>query len=268
MAKFILTEEASAPATPSTNNWAFYFKSDGLYFKDDAGTETGPLSAGAGVSDGDYGDITVSSSGTVFTIDSGVVTLAKMANMATDSFIGRDTAGTGAPEVLSVSTVQTMLSVLPTTGGTITGAVNLGENAGIILDTALSADGKYSGITEGGTAGAALVFGDLCYLQTADSRWEKVDANAAATCSNKLGICVLAAAGDASATTMLLYGKIRADSVFPTLTIGAPVFASTTAGAIQTTAPSGAADIIRIIGYGNTADELHFCPSNDYFEHV
>jgi len=144
---------------------------------------------------------------------------------------------------------------------------DLGENT-IILDAALSADGKYSGITEAGTAGAALVFGDLCYLQTSDSRWEKVDANAAATSSNKLGICVLAAAGDASATTMLLYGKIRADSVFPTLTIGAPVFASTTAGAIQTTAPSGAADIIRIIGYGNTADELHFCPSNDYFEHV
>jgi len=99
---------------------------------------------------------------------------------------------------------------------------DLGENTPIILDAALSADGQYSGITEAGTAGAALVFGDLCYLQTADSRWEKVDANAAATCSNKLGMCVLAAAGDASATTMLLYGKIRADSVFPTLTIGAP----------------------------------------------
>jgi len=56
MAKLILTEEATAPATPSTNNWSLYFKSGGLYFKDDAGTETGPLSAGAGVSDGDYGD--------------------------------------------------------------------------------------------------------------------------------------------------------------------------------------------------------------------
>lgn len=163
---------------------------------------------------------------------------------------------------------RTTLGALGSAGGTLTGAVNLGENAGLELDAALSADGKYSGITEAGTAGATLAFGDLCYLQTSDSRWELVDANAAATCSNKLGMCVLAAASDGSATTMLLFGKIRADAAFPALTIGAPVFASTTAGDVQTTAPSGAADIIRIIGYGNTADELHFCPSNDYFEHA
>jgi len=151
---------------------------------------------------------------------------------------------------------------------TLTGDATLAENVGIVLDPALSADGKYSGIVEAGTAGAALAFGDLCYFAVADSRWELVDANAAATSFGKLGICVLAAAGDGSATTMLLFGKVRADAVFPILTIGAPVFASTTAGDVQTTAPSGAADIIRIVGHGNTADELFFHPSNDYFEHA
>jgi len=34
----------------------------------------------------------------------------------------------------------------------------------VLLDDALSADGKYSGIGENGTAGATLVFGDLCYF--------------------------------------------------------------------------------------------------------
>ena len=144
--------------------------------------------------------------------------------------------------------------------------VALPENTAIQLDAALSADGKYSGIVEAGTAGAALAFGDLVYLQTSDSRWELVDANAEATCKNKLGICVLAAAGDGSATTILLYGKVRADAALPALTIGAPAFASTTAGDVQTTAPSGTADIIRVVGYGNTADELFFCPSSDYYE--
>ncbi len=40
--------EGSAPATPSTGNWVVYAKTDGLYYKDDAGVETGPLAAGGG----------------------------------------------------------------------------------------------------------------------------------------------------------------------------------------------------------------------------
>ena len=76
---------------------------------------------GGGVSDGDKGDITVSGSGATWNIDAnavgtteianGAVTLAKMADMATDSLLGRDTAGTGAPEVLSASTARTVLGL-------------------------------------------------------------------------------------------------------------------------------------------------------------
>lgn len=62
--------------------------------------------------DGDKGDITVSTSGSIWTIDSGSVSLSKMADMATASLIGRNTAGTGSPEVLSASTVRTMLSLV------------------------------------------------------------------------------------------------------------------------------------------------------------
>lgn len=40
------TERGSAPSTPATGDWAVYFKSDGFYVIDDAGTELGPLSAG------------------------------------------------------------------------------------------------------------------------------------------------------------------------------------------------------------------------------
>jgi hypothetical protein len=56
-----------------------------------------------GVSDGDKGDITVTASGATWTIDAGVVTLAKMADMATNRIIGRTTAGTGVPELLTIS---------------------------------------------------------------------------------------------------------------------------------------------------------------------
>lgn len=150
-----------------------------------------------------------------------------------------------------------------------TGDHTFGENTGLVLDAALSADGKYCGIVEAGTAGATLAFGDLCYLAVADSRWELTDADAEATAGPvKLGICVLAAAGDGSATTMLLWGKVRADAAFPTFTVGAPAYVSTTAGDLQVAQPSGTDDVIRMVGYGNTADELFFCPSNDYMTHT
>lgn len=48
MAQIVLPEGAS-PSTPATGNVSLYAKADGkLYFKDDAGLETGPLGAGGG----------------------------------------------------------------------------------------------------------------------------------------------------------------------------------------------------------------------------
>jgi hypothetical protein len=152
---------------------------------------------------------------------------------------------------------------------TLGGNATLAENVSIDLDPALSADGQYCGICETGTAGATLAFGDIIYLAAADSRWELVDASAASTSGSvKIGVCVLAAASDGSATKVLLYGKVRADAAFPALTIGAPVYISETAGDVVTTAPTTTDSVTRIVGYGNTADELHFAPSMDWLTHV
>ena len=54
------------------------------------------------------GDVTGSGA---LTIAAGAVTLAKQADMATDSFIGRTTASTGSPEVLSASEARAILNV-------------------------------------------------------------------------------------------------------------------------------------------------------------
>ena len=141
------------------------------------------------------------------------------------------------------------------------------ENDAIKLDAALSADGKYNGITRTGIAGATLAFGDVCYFAVADNRWELADADSAAKAQGLLGICVLAAASDGDATNMLLIGTVRADNAFPSFTVGAPVFLSTTDGDLTSTAPSGTGDIIRIVGQAWTANELWFCPSPDFFEY-
>jgi hypothetical protein len=160
-------------------------------------------------------------------------------------------------------------------GGTLTGVIDLGEGAdpatiGLQLDAAL-ADQRYSGITEAGTAGATIAFGSLCAFHVTDSQWYLADANTAAASSGdarkKLGICVDAAVDNGS-TSMLLFGKVRADSLFTTMVIGGQVYVSETAGEITTTQPTTADVVIRVVGFANTADELFFCPSPDYITHT
>lgn len=177
--------------------------------------------------------------------------------------------------------VETPVEIDPSTGDmtgvgdvtadslAVTNAIQLGENAPILLDAALSADGKYSGICEAGTAGATLAFGQTVYFQASDSRWELTAADDAATSGPlKAGICVLAAAADGDPTRILLFGKIRADAQFPTLTIGAPVYFGTSAGEVQVAQPSGTDEVIRIAGHAVTADVLMFNPSPDYITHT
>lgn len=73
-----------------------------------AGTLT---ASGSGLSDGDKGDVTVSSGGTVWSIDSGAVTYSKIQNVtATDRLLGRSTAGAGViEEVVCTSAGRALL---------------------------------------------------------------------------------------------------------------------------------------------------------------
>jgi hypothetical protein len=175
----------------------------------------------------------------------------------------------GTPSSLTL-TNATGLPMASLVAGILAGNMTLGESTGqILLDPALSADGKWSGICEAGTAGATLAFGDLCYFAAADSRWELADASAAATAGDvQLGVCVLAAAADGDPTMLLRIGKVRADAAFPSFTVGAPVYASETAGDVTGTAPVTTDSVTRRCGFAITEDSIYFAPSPDYLTHV
>lgn len=67
------------------------------------------------LTDGDKGDLTLSSSGTVWTIDNGVVTYAKMQDVsATSRILGRITAAAGDVEELTDANVFTILGITST----------------------------------------------------------------------------------------------------------------------------------------------------------
>ena len=94
---FTQTLKGLVPA-PSTLN--------GYFLKDD-----GTWAAAGGLSDGDKGDVTVSGTGATFTIDSGVVTNAKQADMTQATIKGRASgAGTGAPTDLTATQATAILN--------------------------------------------------------------------------------------------------------------------------------------------------------------
>jgi hypothetical protein len=83
-----------------------------LTYNDTANTLTVASSGGgAGVTDGDKGDISVSGSGATWVIDNAAVTLAKLANLSAGTVIGRITAGTGQPEALTAANLRTLINV-------------------------------------------------------------------------------------------------------------------------------------------------------------
>jgi sorbitol-specific phosphotransferase system component IIA len=81
------------------------------------------VSVSGAITDGDKGDITVSGSGTSWTIDSNVVSNAKLSQVSSGVFKGRTTAGTGNLEDLTTTQATLMLDLATTSSkGLITSA--------------------------------------------------------------------------------------------------------------------------------------------------
>ena len=91
---------------------------------------------GGGVTDGDKGDITVSSSGATWTIDNGAVSYAKMQDVsAASKLIGRGSAsGSGDPQEITIGTNLTMSGTTLSAAGSISGSTGSTDNAIIRAD--------------------------------------------------------------------------------------------------------------------------------------
>lgn len=107
----------------------------------------------------------------------------------------------------------------------------------------------------------AATAGELVYLNSS-AKWALADSDgAAALQSNMLGI-VMESGVDGDFVLVALKGSfVYAATVFPTFTIGVPLYVSATPGAITATAPSADITAVRVIGYAVHADKIFFDPT-------
>lgn len=116
-----MTDVVALPGGPFTPSLQIV-TTDRLTILGDGSIENPLYAVGAsGVPNGDKTDITVSVAGSVWIINDGVVTLAKLADLAADRFLGRaNGAGTGAPQALTPAQANT---ILPAATATVKGLV-------------------------------------------------------------------------------------------------------------------------------------------------
>ena len=104
-----------------------------------------------------------------------------------------------------------------------------------------------------GTAGEALVAGDLCYLNT-DGKYWKANASAYATCSTELRIARTNLAADEEGT-FIGQGSVTSSG----LTVGVRYYVANLAGQI-TTVELSQPNVVRYIGTASSATQLEFNP--------
>ena len=154
--------------------------------------------------------------------------------------------------------------------------VLLGQGNAVAIKIDTNGDSNFNrrftvtGDTDGTHEGDVVYFGGTTSMTTgalyhykSDGTWETADANAASTCDGLLAIA-LGAASDTNG--MLLRGMVTLDH--DPGAVGDVLFASTTAGDITATAPSGNNDIVRVVGYCLHASngQIWFNPDGTFVE--
>jgi hypothetical protein len=126
-------------------------------------------------------------------------------------------------------------------------------------------------------AGEQIFPQQLLFLSSS-GQWHKADADAAVTSTSLLGICLTEAEAN-DPISVLLEGHYSTttyhDQIATPATIGVPLYVSTNAGYVTETAPTGAGDIVRLIGhniYGELGGRgpdwvtIRFKPDNTWIE--
>lgn len=98
---------------------------------------------GGGLSDADYGDVTVSGGGTVMTIDANAVTFSKMQAVSADVLLGNDASGTAVEEIACTAAGRALID----------DANAAAQRTTLGLGTLATQSGTFSGTSSGTNTG-------------------------------------------------------------------------------------------------------------------
>jgi hypothetical protein len=136
------------------------------------------------------------------------------------------------------------------------------DAAGDEVDITIAASGGGgTSMTKTFTAAEAVADGDLCCMNSS-GQMAKADADVGSTSQYMLAIAT-ETIGASSSGTFHIFGEYTKTSAFANQS---RYYVSTTPAAFTTTAPAGAGDTVRIVGYGMSANTLWFCPDPTYIE--
>ena len=209
------------------------------------------------------GDVTGSGTGSfAATIGANAVTFAKMQTVSTDVLLGNDGAGTAVQEIPCTAAGRALLDDADAAAQRTTLGV---DAAGELAVTAAPASNvTASGATITLTANENQAFGDVCFIDSAGEA-ALASANAIATASALFMSTGTVTTGNPG--TYLMLGIARNDAW--AWTVGGYVYLSTTGttgNTLTQTAPSGAGDIIQVLGVATHADRMYFRPELIQFE--
>lgn len=141
-------------------------------------------------------------------------------------------------------------------------------NGDLQVDGTPNTDDTWNGkSTNSFNAGATIAQFDCVYM-TSSSTWALTDADAIGTAGNVL-VMMAGEAGTASNPLRVIEpgSWVRNDAW--NWTVGGALYLDTaTSGGLTQTAPSGADDVVKVVGYAASADVIYFAPSVNWIIHT
>jgi hypothetical protein len=203
------------------------------------------------------GDVTGSGTGSfAATIANNAVTFAKMQAVSANVILGNDATGTAVQEITCTQAGRDLLDDADAASQRTTLGVDAAGDTTLVA--APGSNLTATGIKITLTANENQAFGDVCYIDSAGEA-ALADADAYATASAVFMCLQTVTTGNPA--SYLALGIARNDSW--AWTVGGLIYLSTTGTSGNTltqTAPSGAGDIVQVLGVATHADRMYFKP--------